>query len=411
MLIKINKIFLSVLLIVLIIDPSDLIFHLKVPLIFLVLFVWILDKVVTKQSIRFKKDIVIINCFFLLVPIFGIISGLIQNSIKDPEFAMGVVKSFSIFFLVNLIIDSKYPIYKNFNWFLLLIPLIIIPCYFTLLWNVDLFKRIAMFFSEKNETAFSPRNFYGINVIMLYYRTSALLVFPLSLFLYRFLKHRNYWNLLLFFICFITLFLSGTRGNIIATVLITVYLLINSLSRKRKFIQLSITVLVLFYGLLLFIGSLSLGEKDSSQEIKSGHFSSYITLFETKPSIFIFGQGLGSEFFSTGLNQNIVQSELTYLDLVRIFGVPGTLLVLLILTYPLVYMYKKSMNYKYTAAVCSYYGYLFIVGSNPLLISSTGIIAVIIMYSLLADNGATVSEIQGNSNGLGTKLNYDELKN
>jgi len=384
MIVKLSRILFIFLLFILLIDPSDRIFHIKLVLFFLVFFVWIINKIITKKNISFNKDAAFISFFFLLIPVVGIISGIIQNTIADADFAAGIVKSFSIFILINFIIDTKIPIYEYFNWVSLSIPLLIIPIYFTYLINPVYFKNIGLYLVDaKDEAAFDVRNFYGFTVVMIYYKTSALLVFPLAYFLYRFMLNRRFMYLLLSVICFAALFLSGTRGNIIAAFIVVVYLFFNHIIVNKKIIVLFISILFTIYAGFVFISNLSFDDKDTSQDIKAGHMQSYIQLFKDKPLTLLFGEGPGSKFFSKGLNANILQSELTYLDLVRMFGIPLTIILLAILAYPLLYLSKNKLSNKHKDAVIAYYAYLFIVGTNPLLISSTGVVAVIIMYSFI----------------------------
>src|SRR5438045_2503209 len=99
MIVKLNKILFSILILILLIDPSDLIFHLKTPFFFLVIFLWIGDKILNKRKIKFNREINIIVCIFLLIPVIGLISGIVQNKIADFNFAIGIIKSFSIFFI------------------------------------------------------------------------------------------------------------------------------------------------------------------------------------------------------------------------------------------------------------------------------------------------------------------------
>lgn len=384
MIVKLNKILFSILVLILLIDPSDLIFHLKTPLFFLIIFFWVVDKILNKKKIKFNKDINTIVYVFLFIPVIGLISGIVQNDIVDFDFAAGIIKSFSIFFITILVIDMDIPIYQNVNWLSFCIPLIIIPIYFLFLLDQDYFSKAVNYLVEdKGEAAFAVRNFYGIEVVMMYYRTSALLVFPLGYFFSGFLTRRNFVFLILSFICFITLFLSGTRGNIVAGFLIFTYLIFNHMIRKKKYILILASCLIMLYGAVILFSNLSFQEKDESQTIKAGHMASYFKLFSNSPGTLLFGQGPGSKFFSSGINADILQSELTYLDLVRFFGIPLSLILIFILIYPILILYKKRLNRKYLPAIVAYYGYLFIVGTNPLLISSTGIVAVIIMYSFL----------------------------
>jgi hypothetical protein len=118
--------------------------------------------------------------------------------------------------------------------------------------------------------------------------------------------------------------------------------------------------------------------------MKVGHYDSYIKLFMEHPQYLVWGEGLGSQFYSSGNADFVTQTELTYIDLIRWFGIPLAIILILLLLYPIIYFYlnkKVSQNNRYL--IVSYWGYLFIAGTNPLLVSSTGMLAVLTLFSAL----------------------------
>jgi hypothetical protein len=382
MLVKITTILVAALVFVLIVDPGDLLFHMKVPLFASILVFWIGDKIISKRGIKFDKDISIFIPLLLLIPVLGFISGLVQSQIDDMEAALGFVKSFIIIILLYVVIDLTIPIDKYLIRFSIIIPLIIFPSYFILVYNPGLFQTLGVFLVDvKNVAVFSLRDFYGYKVIMLFYRTSPLLVFPLTYFFDRALRFGRSFDYLLFGVYFATLILSGTRANIVIAVLLPLVMFFFFLLRRRKFIFLSAISFLVVYFAVVFLSNISNEKGDESSDIKSKHYNSIIKVIKAEPSILIWGQGLGSKYFSTGTNSEIVQSELTYLELIRVFGILLTLLFLFILIYPLVVL-QKSGGLKVRYAIYAYLGYLFIVGTNPLLISSTGMIVIIVVYTL-----------------------------
>ena len=101
------------------------------------------------------------------------------------------------------------------------------------------------------------------------------------------------------------------------------------------------------------------------------------------PWLLIFGEGPGATFDSLGVRGRFaVQSELTYLDLIRWFGIPFTVIIMLVYLYPVRLIYSKRRNLEYSSVlILAYLLYLVIAGTNPLLISSTGMLALLVMYS------------------------------
>jgi hypothetical protein len=128
----------------------------------------------------------------------------------------------------------------------------------------------------------------------------------------------------------------------------------------------------------------SYAEKEESSEIKSGHFNSFIQNTADNPQYLLWGQGLGSKYYSKGVGVFTTQTELTYFDLVRFFGVPLAILFMICIVYPLIYIIiNKKITERNRYCIVAFLTYLFISGTNPLLISSTGMLILVVMYSLL----------------------------
>ncbi len=383
MLTKIIKVLISILIVVLVVDPGDLIFHLKVPLFILIFLVWFVLK--TTAPIRLKSDI-IINCvLFLMIPLFGISVAVLQDNFDDPTFAIGFVKSFLVLLLIVITYDLKLDLSPYLLKCCFLIPLIIIPIYILVTINVNNIIQINQFVTDKDVAKFSFRGYYGYKVLMLYYRTSPLLVFPLAYYCYRFFYVKaSVINLIFVAIFFFTLFLSGTRANILSAVAVVAYMVFKFLNKKKNKVPLVLASTVLIFFAILFIGSLSFKTEDKSSQVKSGHLDSYIEHFTAHPQYLLWGSGMGSKFYSSGNGFDVSQTELTYFDLVRWFGLPLASILMFLIFYPVIYLHQnKLLNDEKRAIILGYYLYLFIAGTNPLLVSSTGMIAIVTLYSLM----------------------------
>jgi hypothetical protein len=368
---------------VLIIDPGDLIFRLKVPLFASIFLIWFLLK--KFAVLKINKDILFISFIFLIIPVWGVIVAIIQDTFSDQVFALGFIKSFFIITSLVIVVDLKIPVEVYLNRLCIIIPIIIIPTYILLTINPSSFITISNYLDVKDVAKFSNRNFYGYEVVMLYYRTSPLLVFPLAYYCSRFFyQNKKFINIVLVILFLFTLILSGTRANMLSGAFIVIYFLFDFLVKKRNKLPFLITCVIMIFVMVSFLKTLSFSDTESSSEVKAGHMASYMMLFEQHPQYLIWGAGLGSTFYTSGLSAFTSQTELTYIDLVRWFGIPITLILFFLLLYPIIFMYSNNKihkNNKYL--IIAYIGYLFIAGTNPLLVSSTGMLAVITMYSLL----------------------------
>jgi uncharacterized membrane protein len=94
---------------------------------------------------------------------------------------------------------------------------------------------------------------------------------------------------------------------------------------------------------------------------------------------------MGSGFYTIAKEELVYKTELTYLELLRMFGLIVTSFFLFLLYTP-IYIFKKSkksINYnKYKYLYKAYIMYLLLeIVSNPLLIGSTGMIIMVVVFS------------------------------
>jgi len=389
MLKKIIELLFSIFVIVLLLDPADKIFHLKTPIFFLILLLWLLKKSFDNAKIVVFKDILFVIVAFGIITFLGTIISLLQNSDIDYEFVFGFIKSLSILILLFVIIDLDIHAISYLNKYSILIPLFTFPIYLIVLFDFALLDQIFDFLvMQKKSVMLATRSYYGYNVIMVYFKTSPLLVFPLAFFLNQLIngveKRKSF---ILSFIFFISLLISGTRANMISAVLITLYFLYILIKEKKNFIY----KIFFITGVLIlgtnFYKNLAFDESESSSVIKTEHFDSFISNLKDNPQYLIWGQGLGSKFYSKGVDDFTTQTELTYFDLIRFFGLPLSIIFMLLIIYPLTYYYfnnKISNENRYL--LVAFIFYLFIAGTNPLLISSTGMLVLISMFSIIKKN-------------------------
>jgi len=231
---------------------------------------------------------------------------------------------------------------------------------------------------------YALRNFGGYPVLQMFYKTSPLLVFPLSYYLFQILIQGNvkllFLKLTILLSIIVTLFLSGTRANIVSLALIILFYLSYYIYKKSRIVFVVLTglyTLLAIYGLSI-IGGILFNATEISNLVKFGHYISYIEHFSDHIGQFIFGNGLGSSFYSYGINRITNVTELTYLELIRIWGMPISIIFLLVLLTPILYEIKAK---QFSHLFIAYIAYLFIAGTNPLLLSSTGMIVFVYVFS------------------------------
>jgi hypothetical protein len=366
------RISIIILLIIVIFDPADKILSIKVPVFVLLLLIYI----ISRKQIKIKKShfSIILFIIFFIIP-YSMTIGLIRNSDINYEFSYAIVKSFLFLILLPfLCIDYIYFVKILYN-VLLALALAIILLFFIIFVfsNIGIYRLIAISLVNylnyiAQAAKIGIRNYGSLVLPMIYYKTSSLLIIFVAL---AYMKKKKFH----FWIGIIAIFLSGTRANILAIIMLIFYKIYHS---SQKFLK----VIVILIFILILIASIPFAKEtffntlEPSNIIKTAHFISYISLFNYDPLSLIIGQGLGAEFYSVGVNGKVAQTELVYLDLLRYFGFPILISFILFLIYPL----KKIFSISPYLAI-SYAIYLIVAGTNPLLISSTGMIVIIFAYS------------------------------
>jgi hypothetical protein len=233
------------------------------------------------------------------------------------------------------------------------------------------------------------RTFLNHQFVSFFYKTSPVLVIPLSFYIYRFFnrtpKVRYFFLSVLFFV---TLVLSGTRANIFSAILLIGLLVVNKFYKSRFWRPIAIFTLIIIGMATVIMVIVLFQDNDLSIMTKSHHISSIMALFKEYPLILLLGHGPGSLYYSTGFDQFIYFSEVSYLEIIRIFGIIFGSLIIFVFVFPLIiaYRYRTSIN-EYFPFNISYLAYLFIGGTNPLLIGSTGFLVLATVYSFVLRRG------------------------
>jgi len=368
------------------VDPNNLIFHAKYVLFALVFVVW-LPGILSKKLIVPKQLWYAVIFISLFMPFYALSMGLINSFLHNtPVGNLVYFNSFFFFLIVLVIANEKIDLTWLFNNSSLLIVLMTLSFYLILIFNSHLFGSLYQYFvADKGVAVYALRNYGEVTLLMIFYKTSPLLVFPLSYYLFQILidKQRKapFVHYLLVVLIAITLFLSGTRANLLSLVLIIIFYLGFYVYRKSKlwFVLLGSLGLLIALFTMPSIAGLLLNQHEASNVIKFGYLSSYADFFNQHILSLIFGQGIGGSFYASVLQRFTNVSELTYFELIRIWGVPISIVFAGTLIWPLLAEIKaKRLSHLFIA----YVAYLFIAGTNPLLLSSTGMLVLVYVFSI-----------------------------
>lgn len=363
---------------VLVVDPPNIIFKIK-NIIFVVIIALL---VLLYHKVSSNKLYLFLIVYFLLV--ITLLRGIIAGYNFDFEYTKIYFKAFSPLLLLLWI--NKIELFDKLIFPSICICIISLLIVYSMFYLPEIEGIVYAFMQDHDDfVIMSNRYFLGIRFVNVFYRTIPLVIIPCSVYCYKMLfeqKNRKR-NFIIFIIFTLALFFSGTRANILSVLFIAISFIIMRFRVGKAGLVISYALMFVFCILSFFVLMIFLSEKtESSNAVKFGHLSSYIDLFNNNVDILLFGQGIGSLFYSSGFREFVAQTEWSYIEIIRYVGLLGGIFIIGVFVYPLYLLYKdrKDINYSLAFGI-GYSFYLGIAGTNPLLTSSTGMLALLIAYS------------------------------
>ena len=351
------------------IDPANELFHFKVVSFFLFLLFSI-----NKIGFPIKFILFFSGIYFIL---------FLSSSImilSDNKYDMSFFLNYSTTFITLLLLfyGKAIDFFKYYVFASIVISLvtIIISVFFIFFPEASIIISTLPSSKAIFQLAFSKKVLFW-DFISVFHKSAPILVIPFSFFWDQYLRKKKIKYLSLSILIGLALFFSGTRANILSLFLIFFLVSLFFLYKVKQKL-LTTVLLFLFVSFFSFLAIyLLFTVKNTSSVAKDGHLLSYIELFAEKPSIILFGQGPGSLFFSKGFNKFTPNTELTYLELIRMFGIFSTFFFISFYFYPLLVLLRSRKLY---SIGIGYLAYLFIAGTNPFLFGPQGFISLVISY-------------------------------
>lgn len=364
---KISVFFLGLFVLCISLDPTGQIFHLKEPLFIFLLFLSILNR---KNIKPIPRDVLFVLFFCLILPVWGICISILKDSYVDSVYALGHLKSllfiFIVFFLFNIDFQSILRVLFISGTVLAVITVIL---FVIAQLNDELFRLAYIRILEDSNIIISMRSYYGYSILGIYFKAGPIIFFSYIYSLY--FLNRTSWRLLFIGLNLFALLIAGSRTPSLIAIFMTIIFMYDKMKFSRTLR--CILAFILGLGLSILIYYLATEKGETSNEIKYGNFFSYIdNIFDNSNSII--GAGLGSVFMAEGRGRLISASEFTFLDIVRIYGLFLGLVFIFLVFYPAYKFYVSKYIYilKYKRFILAYIMYMVLAGTNPLLISSTG---------------------------------------
>jgi len=140
-------------------------------------------------------------------------------------------------------------------------------------------------------------------------------------------------------------------------------------------LSIAIPTLAFALGYLIFRTNM-FNSNEQSNSIKIGHFLSFLDVADWK--MLLFGNGLGSYFYTQGYCRLVSQTEITWLDSIRYVGIPLSLVLFVVFLFPRSrYVPEKRM----ASNRLIMFMYLLMSLSNPVLFNSYGFFVILWYWS------------------------------
>lgn len=379
---KIHRVLYFMLLLVTVLDPGNQIFRMK-ELFFVLTFAIGLFGFLKFTNLY----IIVFSCFFsLLYPLIWLFFGYLFDYQFSAEYGVMYLKSFAFFMLLNVSLDTRIDFPRLFA----ISTLLVIPITIFLFNFISGYEFADVVFLDYESTLIISRRAFGGFIFdpVIFYKTSPLLIFGLSYLCQENRLKYSFLNMILIILCLSTLIISGTRANMLCGfIIILVFVYVNFFSKSK--IKKTVFWISLFFSSLIFLipflSTYVFDKSEQSNETKLNIISDYFSLWSKDIFSVFLGQGLGGGF-NTSERGLVYLAEPTYFEVIRMFGLIGGFFILIFILAPLyLLIVSKDSDYykKYYYVFVAYLLYIFIeIPSNPLLLSSTGMLVMVVIYSV-----------------------------
>lgn len=345
------------------IDPTNMMLHLKE-----VVFVGLLVFAALAGRIKIYKEQGLYFISFLFLAFLSISMGILFWG-ADLQGTVSYLKSIS--FITIAFVLSKQSVeellrmmfYVGFGLSLFIVLLYI--SYLTHVVNLD--KLIDIAVNANYTIMIAIRKFLGLDMIMFFYKSM-----PFCFFAFIYALRNNF--VIPIVIIALSIIIGGSRTPILMGMILVIYILA---SKSKRGLKIIITLILSCILILITISLLSEDNRDGGDDIK------FTTAQELMRQSSFLGHGVGATYYSSerGIVSN---SEMTYIEMLYQYGYLLFPFVIILFFSPFVIIYNITTDVLRRDFSIAYLAYLINAGTNPLLISSTGIFVFACSITIMA---------------------------
>lgn len=324
---------------------------------------------------------------YILIPVACVLVSFIFATMQGSHVDMGALKDLLLSFapLVLLLWAGHYDMVRLSVAPVVVAAIVVLALFWTVCFMPELEGLIYNYMGKHNDTIMmSNRVILGFRIFCMYPKSTVAFLPVFGYLVYKSMTRskNRIWNILLMLVLLHMFVISGTRSSVLFPVLL-VGVMVFVYCRNGRYLRYVVYPAVAAFVVLFFavLAMLLLETDEPSNLVKYAHLTSYKELFETNPQYLLMGQGPCTEFYSMGFRKMTLQTEWTYVELIRNYGIM-CLPILYVILLPIYRLFRQAQRHDSALAIAlAYIVYLIIAGTNPLLFSSTGMLVLLSAYS------------------------------
>jgi len=376
-------------------DPADLVLGLKVELFLACLGLAALSLALRHERTQLPVGLLLYTLVFLVVPTASIVWYFASDG-SAPFEGFGLLKGYLLITLCLPLYAARVNLLPHLCSMLTLLALGILGVSAAVFVAPSLLPALQIAGATTGVAALTDRD-YGSGLVMqqVYFVTSPMLAISIAYYLQRSAQTRRGARALYVTLAMIScagMFVAGSRNNMLVAIFLPLTLYF--LHSRNKAVGWALCTGFVLLGLALYQNEIRtlLDPGEYSNYTKLALLRDYAELF-ARPSVLLFGQGLGAYHFWTARGWEYFISELTYLEMIRNFGLFGAMIMFALLLYPLIYAFTIDRTYRDRDVVVGYGFYLIICASNPNMFSSMGMLILPIILANIHLSASSPSRV------------------
>ena len=357
-------------------DPADKVLGLKVWLFMTGWCITLFACIASRKQIGAPLGLWIYTVIFVLIPTLSIVRfWLFGESSYSAGFSL--LKGYLLITLAPMLVLNRIDLLPRLCAVLTVLAVAIIG-FFIAVELLPGFYAVVYVLGGSTGIVFIGSREYGADVSLdqVYFVTSPMLVMAIAYYFSRarlaVKTHMRIAFYALVLIDVVGMLLAGTRNNIFAALLLPLALFLLHVKSKLVAVIFGIAVMAILGVIFNEALRAFLDPTEISNSVKLALLADYGRIFSDPVSL-IFGQGLGAYNEWEGRGYFYV-TELTYLEVIRNFGVFGALVIFGLLLVPVVHPFLANRSLSEKAMATGFFFFLLMCTSNPNLFSSMGIL-------------------------------------